>query len=138
MTNYKRRSHLLILVIIAFLMAMPTATKGNATAPVIAQVADKAPIVQIQNQSLQLAAKAKSLYQAGKWKEAADVWQKTANAFATAGDKTNQAMALSNLSLTYQQLGNWQAAQQAITTSLNLLKTSGQSQQRILAQTHPS
>lgn len=67
--------------------------------------------------------KAKALYEAGQFSEAAKIWQQAANEFAAAGDKLNQASALSNLSLTYQQLGLWNEAKNAIANSLSLLNT---------------
>jgi CHAT domain-containing protein/tetratricopeptide (TPR) repeat protein len=125
---FRRRSHFFILAIIVFFIAV-------ANSPVVAQIPEKAPVVQSQNNSLQLAAQAKYLYQTGRFSESAELWQKASNVFARVGDKTNQAMALGNLSLTYQQLGQWQAAKEAITNSLNLLQPSDrEAQRRILAQ----
>ncbi len=75
----------------------------------------------------------KALYEAGQFSEAAKMWQQAANEFAAAGDKLNQASALSNLSLSYQQLGLWNQAKDAIANSLSLLNTD--SSPLILAQT---
>ncbi|MUG98114.1 CHAT domain-containing protein [Scytonema sp. UIC 10036] len=126
--SFRSRSRFLILAIVMLIFAI-------ATSPVVATVAEQANVVQTQQSGLQLAAKAKSLYQAGRFTEAVEVWQQAASAFANVGDRANQGMALSNLSLTYQQLGQWQAAQTAVTQSLNLLKTaSDKTQKRILAQ----
>ncbi|MFB2974695.1 CHAT domain-containing protein [Microseira sp. BLCC-F43] len=75
----------------------------------------------------------KAFYEAGQFSEAAKIWQQAADAFAAAGDKLNQASALSNLSLTYQQLGLWNQAKDAIANSLSLLNTD--SSPLILAQT---
>ncbi|GET38376.1 CHAT domain-containing protein [Microseira wollei] len=75
----------------------------------------------------------KALYEAGQFSDAAKIWQQAADAFAAAGDKLNQASALSNLSLTYQQLGLWNQAKDAIANSLSLLNTD--SSPLILAQT---
>lgn len=79
----------------------------------------------------------RSLYQTGRFSEAATVWQQVADAFAASGDKLGQAMALSNLSLTYQQMGEWEQAEDAIASSLTLVKNSPSStqQRKILAQT---
>jgi CHAT domain-containing protein len=65
----------------------------------------------------------KTLYQAGQFAEAAKVLQKAVSAFAAQGDKTRQAMTLSNLALAYQQLGLWPQASAAITDSQQLLQT---------------
>ncbi|MUG97443.1 CHAT domain-containing protein [Scytonema sp. UIC 10036] len=133
MRNFKlylrKRSHFFMLAIIVFYFTI-------ATTPIVAQITEKAPVIQSQNNGLQLAAQAKYLYQNLKFSESAEVWQKASHAFARVGDKTNQAMALSNLSLTYQQLGKWQAAKEAIKNSLNLLPTSDrEDQRRVLAKT---
>ncbi len=126
----KRRWHSLILAVVLFFVTM-------AVTPVVATVVDSRALVQSQENGLQLAKQGKSLYQAGRFAEAADAWKGAVSAFAKKGDRTNQAMALGNLSLTYQQLGQWQAAKQAITTSLDLLKleTATSTPRRILAQT---
>lgn len=89
----------------------------------IAQVSLATPINQTQQDTSQLVARGRGLYQAGQFEEAAVVWQQAANALAGRGDKLNQAMALSNLSLTEQQLGKWDEAKTAIAQSLNLLQT---------------
>ncbi|MBF2005546.1 MAG: CHAT domain-containing protein [Chlorogloeopsis fritschii C42_A2020_084] len=105
--------------------------------PVVATVSNSPLLTQTQQNGLQLAAQGKLLYQAGSFAAAVEAWRRAANAFASVGDRINQAMALSNLSLTYQQLGQWQAAKEAITTSLSLLKTqtATSTQKRIFAQT---
>lgn len=106
--------------------------------PLVAQqVWASTPIVQTQQNPLQLVEQGKKLYVAGQFQEAALVWQQTAEAFAAQGDKLNQAMALSNLSLTQQRLGKWDEAKLAIATSLKLLATQEKTpaQRRIQAQT---
>src|SRR5437868_6608020 len=94
-----------------------------AVPPVAAQLSASTPLTKIQSDTSQLVQQGKSLYEAGRFEEAAQLWQQAANAFATQGDKLNQAMALSNLSSTFQQLGQWDKANQTITESLNLLQT---------------
>ncbi len=64
----------------------------------------------------------KTLYEAGRFTEAAVLWQQAAQAYEAQGDRINQSLSLSYLSLAYQELGQWQPAQQAITQSLNLLQ----------------
>jgi CHAT domain-containing protein len=87
-----------------------------------AQVSLATPITPTQDNS-QLVERGRELYQAGKFEDAAAVWQQVADALAARGDKLNQAMALSNLSLTEQQLGKWDQAKTAIGQSLNLLQS---------------
>jgi len=85
----------------------------------------------------ELVTQAKNLYQDQQFEQAATLWKKSAEIFATQGDRVNQSMALSNLALTQQQLGQWESSNQAIAESLNLLKNSPQTadQQRIFAAT---
>ncbi len=103
----------------------------------VAQVSVSTPIVQSQQNTLQLVELGRKHYQAGEFEEGAKVWQQAAEAFAARGDRLNQAMALSNLSLTEQQLGKWDKAKAAIAQSLTLLETLPKTpeQQRILAST---
>ncbi|NJO66045.1 MAG: tetratricopeptide repeat protein, partial [Richelia sp. RM2_1_2] len=106
-----------------------------AAIPVVAQIPTQNPIVQTQNNSLKLVTRAKQLYQSGRYTEAVEIWQQASDAFAAVGDKTNQAMSLSNLSLTYQKLGQWDAARETISKSITLLQPSSDKNQQILAQT---
>ncbi len=107
----------------------------------ISQVSLSIPIASIQDinsgSTTELVTQAKKLYQNQEFEQAATLWQKTAQIFASQGDRVNQSMALSNLALTQQQLGQWEASNQAIAESLNLLKNSPQTadQQRIFAAT---
>ncbi|MGH7998918.1 MAG: tetratricopeptide repeat protein, partial [Brasilonema sp.] len=124
---YKRRS--LFLAALLFIL--------SGVSPVVAaKVAPPTSVVQSPYDAQQLANKAVKLYQSGRFEEAAAVWKQTADVFAAKGDKSNQAMALSNLSLTYQQLGQWDKATKAIEDSLALLKTpsQGKDELKILAQ----
>ena len=120
----------LILLVLLFIVSM-------AVPLFVAQVSVSTPIVQNQQNTLQLLEQGRKLYQAKQFESAATVWQQLADAFAVQGDKLNQAMALSNLSLTEQQLGKWDEAKTAIAQSLSLLETLPQNseQQRILAST---
>ena len=120
----------LILLVLLFIVSM-------AVPLFMAQVSVSTPIVQNQQNTLQLLEQGRKLYQAKQFESAATVWQQLANAFVVQGDKLNQAMALSNLSLTEQQLGKWDEAKSAIAQSLSLLENLPQNseQQRILAST---
>lgn len=62
-----------------------------------------------------------SLYDQGRFAEAIEVFQQTAQRYQQAGDRLGQATVLSNLALTYQRLGNWTAANATIAQSLELL-----------------
>ena len=78
-------------------------------------------------------------YETGQFAAAANFWSQAARAFASLGDRLNQAMVLSNLSLAYQQLGQLSEAKKATNTSLKLLQTKTESaskkeHMRILAQ----
>lgn len=80
------------------------------------------PIVQVSDPDQQ-EQQGRTLYEAGKFFEAATVWQQAAQAYQAQGDALNQAMVLSNLALAYQQLGMWPQATAAITQSLKLIQT---------------
>ena len=78
-------------------------------------------------------------YETGQFAAAANFWSQAARAFASLGDRLNQAMVLNNLSLAYQQLGQLSEAKKATNTSLKLLQTKTESaskkeHMRILAQ----
>ncbi|MCF2146575.1 CHAT domain-containing protein [Desmonostoc muscorum LEGE 12446] len=123
-----RRSLILFALLFVFSMTIQ---------PAIAKVTVSSPVIHNQQPPYELVKQGKILYEAGRFQEAARVWQQVASAFATLGDDLNQAMALSNLSSTLQQVGLWEQARTAITQSLNLLETqkSTPEQLRILAQT---
>ncbi|AFY40664.1 TPR repeat-containing protein [[Leptolyngbya] sp. PCC 7376] len=61
------------------------------------------------------------LYDAGRYDEAIGVWQNALDNFVTTGDRTQQIMALNNLSAAYQAINQWPQAEQTIDQSLNLL-----------------
>ncbi|NJP09686.1 MAG: CHAT domain-containing protein [Leptolyngbyaceae cyanobacterium RU_5_1] len=65
-----------------------------------------------------------TLYVAGRFSEAATVWQQAVQTFQKQGDRPNHALSLSYLSLAYQKLGQWEQAEQAIATSLDLIQNS--------------
>ncbi|HAC63319.1 MAG TPA: hypothetical protein DCF68_07190, partial [Cyanothece sp. UBA12306] len=103
----------------------------------VAQVSVSNPIVQNQQNPLQLIEQGKRLYQTKQFSAAVVVWQQAADIFAKRGDLLNQGMALSNLSLTHQKLGQWNEAKTAINQSLKLLKNAekNSNQQDIFAAT---
>ncbi len=125
---YLARSPILLVLLFLFSITIPL---------FVAQVSVSTPIVQAQQNTLQLVEQGQKLYQARQFEAAATVWQQASEAFAARGNRLNQAMAMSNLSLTYQQLGQWNQAQKAIAQSKSLLQTQSSTpvQQRILAAT---
>lgn len=64
----------------------------------------------------------RSFYVAGRFAEAAKLWEAAAVNFESQGDGINQAWSLSYLSLALQNLGDWQKAELSITNSLNILQ----------------
>jgi CHAT domain-containing protein len=68
-------------------------------------------------------AEGRSLYQAGRFAEAAAAWQAAAQTDDRSGDLPNQALSLSYLSLAYQELSQWDEAKQAIDQSRSLLES---------------
>lgn len=67
-----------------------------------------------------------TLYNAGRFTEAAAIWKQAAQNYQYRGDRLNQGRSLSYLTLAYQDLGQWQEAQKAIATSLELLTNNQQ------------
>lgn len=108
-----------------------------AVQPVLARMTTGTPIVQTQQNGLQLTQQAQALYQAGEFEKAAKLWQDTVAIFAQQGDRINQSMALSNLALTYQKLNQWQQAKDTISQSLTILQSLQKSREtsKVYAQT---
>jgi CHAT domain-containing protein len=79
----------------------------------------------------------RSLYEAGRFAEAAAVWQQAAKESENKGNRLNQALSLSLMSNAYQELGQWEPAQKAIAQSLELLAGLEKNREKtqILAQT---
>lgn len=143
LSNFVRNIHKisagrsLIIFALLFILSMtiqPAIANGGRNA--IATVST--PVIHTQQSVDELVKQGKILYEAGRFEEAAQIWQQAAANFATLGDSLNHAMALSNLSATLQKLGLWEQARTTITQSLDLLQTQNNSpeQLRILAQTH--
>ena len=61
-------------------------------------------------------------FEAGRFAQAAQLWQQAAQEYEAKRDRLNQALSLSYLSLAYQNLGQVQDAEQAISQSLDLLQ----------------
>jgi len=62
------------------------------------------------------------LFAAGRFTEAAKLWEAASVGFAEQGDTINQAWSLSYLSLALQNLGDWQKAEVSIINSLNIIQ----------------
>jgi CHAT domain-containing protein len=103
---------LIISLTILFILLSP-ALVSSITPPI-----NRSPLA---SQPTRLDQQARSHYASGQYTEAAELFRQTAQAYAATGDRTQQALSLSNLSLTYQQIGQWQAAQEAIAQSLSVL-----------------
>ncbi|MBD1938104.1 CHAT domain-containing protein [Microcoleus sp. FACHB-68] len=72
-------------------------------------------------QSINFLEEGRNLYDAGRFSEAAAVWEEAVKNYENQGDQLHQAISLNYLSIAYQELGQWEPAQTAITQSLNLL-----------------
>ncbi|HCF26454.1 MAG TPA: hypothetical protein DEV81_04415 [Cyanobacteria bacterium UBA11049] len=120
---------LLVLVLSQSIFGLPVMPAATTTLPA-SEVGREA--------ALQLG-QGRQYYETGQFAAAASFWSQAATAFASLGDRLNQAMVLNNLSLAYQQLGQLSEAKKATDTSLKLLQTGTESASkkeymRILAQ----
>lgn len=66
----------------------------------------------------------KQYYTQGQYTQSAEILERAILGFSQAGDRVNQAIALSNLSLVFQQLGQWEKAENALESSLALINDS--------------
>ena len=103
-------------------LALMTAFLCTIAPPILAKVPQVAPVVQNQTNQSQMLQQGKTLYEEGKFAEAASIWQQASKAYQAQGDNVNQALALNYLCLAYQQLGQWNEAEGAIASSLTLLQ----------------
>ena len=62
-----------------------------------------------------------SLYQAGQFLAAANIWKAAASSFQSKGDILNQALVLSYLALAYQQLGQPQSTEATMSEAVGLI-----------------
>ncbi|HLO88215.1 MAG TPA: CHAT domain-containing protein, partial [Nostocaceae cyanobacterium] len=96
------------------------------------------PVIAVQGQPPQdILQQARTLYDAGKFREVVPLLQQAVKSFSATSDRLNQAMALGNLAATWQQLAQWQQAEESVNSSLSLLASLEETpeQQRVLAQT---
>jgi CHAT domain-containing protein len=128
-TRFKKYCQYLSLAGFTTLLTVGLGLGGYSTLAGLARVdaaVPDSPAVQFStDNSSQLVQEGLQRYQSGQFAAAMKVWQQAADAFASQGDRFNQAMVLSNLALAYHQLGQWTEANKAITTSLQLLQTEG-------------
>lgn len=96
---------------------------GAAVMPTLAHIAADNSIVQRLSSAQELAEQGRTLYEAERFNDAAEVLQRAAADFKAQGNVLRQAMTLCNLSLVYQQLGQWSDAEKVIVQSLYLLNT---------------
>ncbi|MCA1991999.1 MAG: CHAT domain-containing protein [Coleofasciculus sp. S288] len=122
--------------LIPLLLACLTALLCIISSPVFAYLSREVPIAQSTPTAPQLMQQGRDYYEAGRYADAAQVWQQAAQAYQSQGDLLNQAMVLSNLALANQRLGQLPEATAAITTTLELLQLEPDTpnRQRILAQ----
>jgi tetratricopeptide (TPR) repeat protein len=78
---------------------------GAAALPSFAHMAAETAIVQGAANAQDLVEQGRTLYEAERFNDAAELLQQAADAFKAQGDRLKQAITLSNLSLAYQQLG---------------------------------
>lgn len=83
--------------------------------------------------TLSLLERGKFLYEAGRFFEAATIWEEAARELDTKGDRITYAISLNHLSNAYQELGKWEEAKNAIAKSLNILQTQIKLDQESLA-----
>lgn len=77
----------------------------------------------IQNDALTILEQGRTLYEAGRFSEAADVWQQAVKEFTAQGEVFHLALTLTYLSNVYQELGQWEQAGETIAKSLNLIQS---------------
>lgn len=101
-----------LLTFLLVIIGLPVAAQHLAVAPVVDRVSDTAKLLE----------EGKHLYELGRFSEAIDRWERSAQEYERQGDRSLQALSLSYLSLAYQDLGEWTKAQSAIDRSIDLLK----------------
>ncbi|HAX76455.1 MAG TPA: hypothetical protein DCY88_11595 [Cyanobacteria bacterium UBA11372] len=77
----------------------------------------------IENDVLTALEQGRTLYEAGRFSEAAAVWQQAVKELAAQGEVFHLAATLTYLSNVYQELGQWEQASETINKSLNLIQS---------------
>jgi len=90
-------------------------------------------LVQTRDQA-SLSQRSRALYEAGRYVEAIPLLEQAIARYQAQNQKSEQAIALSNLSLAYQQLGQWQAADRSITQAFTLAQAEPGLPARLVAQ----
>ncbi len=88
----------------------------------IAPLRAQSPLSQPGSAASQPLQQGKQLYEAGRFFEAAALWEKAAKDYEAKGDFLNQALSLNYLASACQDLGEWERSRLAIEKSLNLLE----------------
>ncbi len=89
----------------------------------------------VQNNTLDATAlfqQGKQYYTQGQYTRSAEILERAILGFSQAGDRVNQAIALSNLSLVFQQLGQWEKAENTLGLSLELITDSSFSKKPLI------
>jgi CHAT domain-containing protein len=81
------------------------------------------PIAAVVQTAQSPVAQGRSLYEAGRYAEAAQVLEQAIATYRTGGDRLSEAVALGNLALTYLELGQISDAEQGVTESLEILRS---------------
>ena len=110
--------------IIQSFLALITAFLCTVATPIFSQVPPVNPLTQNSSYQSQLLQQGKTLYEEGKFAEAAAAWQQATKVYQEQGDKLNQALALNYLCLAYQQLGQWNEAESSIRNAITTLNLS--------------
>lgn len=107
--------------------------------PSTASMAEKAETIPMSANSSQLLEQGINSYQAGRFQEAIELWQRANRHYQHQNDDFGQASSFNYLSLAWQKLGQWQKAEEAIDRSLQLLEKLSKSKQNtagLLAQVY--
>ncbi|HEY9627094.1 MAG TPA: CHAT domain-containing protein [Coleofasciculaceae cyanobacterium] len=121
--RWKQAGYPLILFILAcyLTIGLPLAQAQLSMPRAVAQQQDESEALTTEALITEALTTGQTLYQAGRFHEAAQIWQKAAARYEAQGDRLHQAIALSYLSLAHQRLGAWVDATTAVNASLTLL-----------------
>ncbi len=109
--RFSRRLGLGLLTCLLVITVVPALTQHPATVSIAQPSATGSALLD----------RGRRLYDSGRLSDAAQLWQQAAAAFATEGNRSQQALSLTYLSLAYQDLGQWDNAATAIDEGLSSL-----------------